>query len=819
VASSNAVVRSHPWVAYVLGLLLLGSFGYQATVGSGDREASAAAIAEALEFFEANPAVEIDPRFSAMVGPEHIAQVREDDDTRRQENGILGLRGRLRSRTQKSFEALEAAAIASVEELPAWRFAVLGRQSPGLNYLAHAFVNESVAALVVTLVFFLLAGLALETAWGSMLFGVLCVVGCVTGAAAHVAFYGETGAAWIGASGLVAVLMGAYFIRAFRGFTIPGWVVLPAWVALEYGVARSIWIENWQSAPVQVHATCLSVGAVGALVVWMLGIEDRLWHRRRDTPDLVSNPVVDRALQAKQEGKLDDAFTLLEREIKRSPGNCDAVVAFWDVAVGLGQAEAAGPAMLSLIRDLLQRGHPAEAARHWMSLVSSLPDVEVEAAFAVRMGETLLDEGHPADAVWALSKAVDGSGELSSALASRVVRVGRDLDPDLTRRAAEMALGDGDLEPTERAHMQALLDEFAADSAVGQDCSETDQTDSMPPPGESQLAVPVAVREPKSRLELPPDPLQDPHSISAAALEEVPLEEDGAWECDEYQDPYSVSADALEEVQLEEGGAWESDEYQDPHVLSADALDEETSADGGASVVNPDEVEAWNSPGMLEDLSDQLSDDEAGVEIDLDALDREHLGQTDEETKSPFIMPAQWAGEGRPDAESQGEPSSPDRIDPEIDDDTAVDLFDQARGLRVRSAVPLGLQESGLALDAVGSGKTTLPFDRIEALSVAAVGGLSKKAVVVVDAVLNWSSPPDEPLKTIRFRSDEFSPRALAPAAGSAVEALRAVLVEILSRSGATPLPDSEAASGRPFATYPSLDAYQRAVLKVEADS
>jgi len=792
VASSNVVVRKHPWVTYALGLLLLGSFGYQATVGSADREASAAVVAEALEFFESNPGVEMDPRFSAMVGPEHIAQVREDDDTRYQENGILRLRGRLRSRTQKRFEKLEAAAVASVEELPAWRFAVVGRQSPGMNYLAHVFVNEPVATLVVSLVFFLLVGLALEMAWGSMLFGVFCVVGCVTGAAAHVAFYGDTGSAWIGASGLVAVLTGAYFIRAFRGFTIPGWVVLPAWLALEYLVARGIWIENWQSAPVVAHSTCLAVGVVGALVVWLLGIEDRLWHRRRDAPDLVVNPVVDRALQAKQEGKLGDAFTLLESEIRRSPDNCDAVVAFWDVAVGLGRAEAAGPAMLSLVRDVLRRGHSDEAVRHWMSIVGSLPDVEVEAAFAVRLGETLLDEGHPAEAVWALSKAVDGSGELSSVLASRVVRVGRDLDPDLTCRAAELALGDADLEPAERAHMQAILDEFAADAAVGQDCSETDQTDSMPPPAESQSAVPVAVREPKSRSESPPDPLQDPHSISA---------------------------DALEEVQPEEGGAWESDEYQDPHALSADDLEEGASENGGASVANPVEVEAWNSPGMLEDLSDQLSDDEAGVEIDMDALDREHLGQTDDETESHFIMPAQWAGGGRPDAEPEGEVMSPDRIDHKIDDDTAVDLCDQARRLRVRSAVPLGLQESGLALDVVGSGKTTLPFDRIEALSVAAVEGLSKKAVVVVDAVLNWRSPPDEPLKTIRFRSDEFSPRALAPAADSAVEALRAVLAEILSRSGATPLPDAEAASGRPFATYPSLDAYQRAALKVEAGS
>jgi len=755
VASSNGVVRKHLWVTYLIGLLMLGSFGYQALAVSADRNASASAVAAAIEFFEANPDVEVGPRFGAIVGLERVRRVREEERARHQASGIPSLHGRLHSRTQKRYKALEEAAVASVASLPAWRFGVVGRQSPGLNYLAHAFVHEKIASLLVSLGFFLLAGLALETVWGSMLFGLFCVVGCATGAVAYVALHGQTGGAWIGASGWVATLLGAYFIRAFRGFVIPGWVVLPAWVALEYLVARGIWIENWGSAPVRLNLACLAVGALGALAVWLLGVEDRLQDRRREAPDLVANPVVDRALQAKQEGKLGEAFSLLEKELKRSPGNRDAVVAFWDVSVGMGRAAAASPAMLSLIRDLLRRGHSDEAARHWMSLVGSLPDVEVEVAFVVRMGEVLLDEGYPDEAVRVMCRAVDGSSELSSVLASRVVRVGRDLDPDLTRRAAELALGDAQLDPSERAHLQAILDEPTADSAVGGDCSETDRTDAMPPPSEPQPAAPAATREPSRRSESSPDPLQDPHSISADAFEE---------------------------------GSSEGD------------------ADSAASQA---EMGAWNSPGMIEDLSDELSDDETGVDMDLDALDHERLGQADEDTESEFVMPTQWVGGGGPDDDGDARNGR----GPDIDDDTAVELCDQARGLRVRSAVPLSLEEAGIALDVSGSGKIILSYDRIDAISVAAVEGLSERVVIVVDAVLNWVSSPDEPLKTIRFRSDEFNPRALAPAAASAIEALRAMLAEILNRSGATPLPDLDAASGRPFATYPNLGAYQRAVL------
>ncbi len=59
--------RRHPWVTYLIAVFLTG--GYFALQGQSNDGASATeAVAAATEYFEANPFVEIDPRFEAILG-------------------------------------------------------------------------------------------------------------------------------------------------------------------------------------------------------------------------------------------------------------------------------------------------------------------------------------------------------------------------------------------------------------------------------------------------------------------------------------------------------------------------------------------------------------------------------------------------------------------------------------------------------------------------------------------------------------------------------------------------------------------------------
>ena len=158
------------------------------------------------------------------------------------------------------------------------------------------------------------------------------------------------------------------------------------------------------------------------------------------------------------------------------------------------------------------------------------------------------------------------------------------------------------------------------------------------------------------------------------------------------------------------------------------------------------------------------------------------------------------------------DPSAPDaRPDP-------IELEDGVRRLEAIVAVPTDFDSEGLLIEIEGGAQKRVRFDRIEAVSVAAVDGLGKKTVIVLDLVLNWMSLTAEPLKVIRLRGDRFDPRRVATGCEEPLDALRAIIQRILDESDAIPLPDLQSVCGMPFAAFPSLGAYQRDVLMVDED-
>jgi hypothetical protein len=132
--------------------------------------------------------------------------------------------------------------------------------------------------------------------------------------------------------------------------------------------------------------------------------------------------------------------------------------------------------------------------------------------------------------------------------------------------------------------------------------------------------------------------------------------------------------------------------------------------------------------------------------------------------------------------------------------------------LKVVEAVPTALDVDGLAL----KNGPHVDLARVDAIAVAGIQGMAAKPVLLIDLLLNWSDLGDAPLRTVRLRSDHFDPRALFPSAKGGLDAFRALVDELLARTGGTPLPDSESARGKPFKMFPQLAQYEREVLQVE---
>jgi hypothetical protein len=110
-------------------------------------------------------------------------------------------------------------------------------------------------------------------------------------------------------------------------------------------------------------------------------------------------------------------------------------------------------------------------------------------------------------------------------------------------------------------------------------------------------------------------------------------------------------------------------------------------------------------------------------------------------------------------------------------------------------------------------------WDKVQALSAVGVLGMGDGPVVLIDLILNWNDEGGCPLQLVRLRGDRFDPRRLVGDGVRLAEAYRAFLSELHANTGAVPLPDPEAARGRPIRVFESLDAYQRKVLDVEGSS
>jgi membrane associated rhomboid family serine protease len=135
---------------------------------------------------------------------------------------------------------------------------------------------------------------------------------------------------------------------------------------------------------------------------------------------------------------------------------------------------------------------------------------------------------------------------------------------------------------------------------------------------------------------------------------------------------------------------------------------------------------------------------------------------------------------------------------------------------KVVEVAPDRLASEGVSLRRISGGSGLVAYAKIQAIAVGAVSGLADKPVLVIDLVMNWNDVAAEQVQVLRLRSDRFDVRDLMPQATNSVEAFRAVLEQLLARTGAIPLPDRSSVRGRPFSTHVDLADYERVVLQVD---
>ncbi len=778
VTQADGSARRFTWVTYAIAACFVAFFVQQHAAN----EIADRGRGEALAYLHENPYVTVGDQFRSVIPLDYAAALRETFFRERRELGLALMPDYLMARGQREFDQLLRSALVTVEVLPAWSFGIRSSDAPGANWLLHAAVHETQFALILSLVLLLCFGIALEDGWGSILFGCLATAGVMlTGfvsTSAH--YFGATGTPWFGASGLLATLAGAYFVRSLRGsprafgmIPMPGWLLLPIWLSAEYMIVRGVSSsDEFVDASAIVQGAGFGLGFVVSTAMMLMRAEAKMLDRAQRTKELVSNPVLERAMAAKESGQVEDAFDLLRSEFRRSPKNRDVALALWDVSIEIGKASLVVDSILSVIEKDLQAGEKSQAVAKWFAMTDEVAVLTARPQLFVRIGEALLDEGHPNDAIAALTRSVEDGKSLSTALAQRVVRIARDLDPELTRRAAEIALQDSRLGMIEREELSQL-------------CS----------------AVPAAPA---------PQPVPAIDPATADVDRDADTNVDTSVELDDPSERQSAIPAFDEDISALDPGALSLDDLKDEVA--------ETSAEPGSEGL-------FDDPGPDGDPGDRGDELEGG----FDELDGNGLTEVAMDPVVASEMVTQIGFESSiPDSEdtksedTKSEATAPMSIESSIASNsvttTAVDIAPASRTLRVRDAVPVALESRALVIEVDGGNKTRLPYARIDALAAAAVHGLGAKPVVVIDLVVNWQSA-SEPLKIIRLRSDRFDPAQLAPGTANQLEALRKLITDLVRVANATPLPNFSAATGSPFQVFSRLEDYHRVVLDGTEDA
>ena len=740
---------------------------------------------QAVAYFEKNPFVAVDERFEQKVGTERIETARSEFASSRAKLGMPAVPEAIQARTQRRFDGMLEQARAHLEQIPAQRLGLssVGAQ-PAANYLAHAVVHPSVAALVLTAAVLLLVGIVLEDVWGSV---VMAVFVTVAAAATGVASSHLVSGVWYGSCGVVGALLGAALVRQWSvgsprllGFLpLPAWLLVGLWLGAELAITELRGAEALPLHPPLVHVAAIGIGIGLGLAVRALGFEEVL-ASRWDEGEAVS-PVYEKAMELRERGLVDKAYALLKAEYARDASNPDVALGLWDLCRTRGVPEEGVPMALAVVEEHLREGAGPAAAKQWGEVADQVPasQIQMTGALAARVADACFGDDCPGHALDALRVAVASSQRMPTPMAVRAAQLAHPHDVHVARHAAAIAFSDPALGSVERS---ALLDLVGGEVEL----SEFETVASLPGFDDAMDQGYGAV-----------DFGEDAASDDGEALETA----DGpaAHPPDAAEPGGDLVDDALEDHIDLEG--------LDPNALDLDDLDASDTPYSDA----PGQAEPEVEDGVV-----------SHGEVALDALSVEAAAGPAEAPESRSL-----------DAAPEPPLGAVSLVEADVvaDDVPAAVLLDDGPGadqtvaatavlrpLTCVEATPGELGGQALTIRADDGRALQVAWERVEAIAVAAVAGLGPKPVLLIDLALNWrdlGSGRDgaaSELRVLRMRSDRFDPRKLVDTP-EPLSALRELVQLLLDASGATPLPDASSAAGQPFAVFESLEDYERDVL------
>jgi len=398
------------------------------------------------------------------------------------------------------------------------RFGLIPDDPSAKGLFAYSFIHAGWIHLVGNLFLLLLAGPPLEDRWGRPLFAAFFLSSSLFAGAFFMTTASGSPLPLVGASGATAGLLGACMIRHwkkkirflyffffiipprfFKGtFHAPVWAMLPLWFGTELlsaSLARDV--GSTGGVAYWAHVGGFLWGAMIAAAIGRWRVEERFIHSAiEEKITVMSNPIVEEAMEARSRGDFDHAYRLLTQAAKETPDDPETITALWEVACALRLSTEAAPAMLRIASCALRDGEKELATQYWNEVAERAPEARAEPTWLVRLVPVLLELDQPKQAALALRHTVSEGQSISLGTSLRVLDLARGVDANAGIYAARTVLASPTFHESKRDRIRQLLAEFEEEAArqpsnlrqgAGIDRSiSLDLSDDIPPPVPSE---------------------------------------------------------------------------------------------------------------------------------------------------------------------------------------------------------------------------------------------------------------------------------------------------------------------------------------------
>ncbi|HHQ48693.1 MAG TPA: rhomboid family intramembrane serine protease, partial [Acidobacteria bacterium] len=421
IGQQDSTVRRLPWVTFTIMILcvlvFLGTLGPTRRL---HRQASLK-LAEAATYWMQHPYLKPDKRLKGLLTGGSGQREEAMMELVRQFGKKPPPTAPELKKQQAHLEELVEAAFSLVRKIPAYRWGLVPAHPTATTYITYMFMHGGWLHLLGNLFILFLTGPFLEDAWGRPLYAGVYLISGIFSAFMFAVHYPHFQGPLIGASGAIAGVMGAFLIRFwsrrirffywfffvfFGTFEAPAWLMLGLWLARElvFAQAKDTLAPGTGGGTAHwAHVWGFGFGLLVAFVVKRFDLEERFIHPAIESKiTVVNNEPIERAMEAYKAGDVEQAWRLLEMELRKNPDNLDTQLALWNLAVESGRARDAVRHAKRLIRSSLRSGNEEGAVVVWSELMGNVPGTRLDPSTAVSVARVLADGGRLEEAERAL---------------------------------------------------------------------------------------------------------------------------------------------------------------------------------------------------------------------------------------------------------------------------------------------------------------------------------------------------------------------------------------------------------------------------------